>query len=393
MHDIKLEDTVVLIDVSRSMMRKDFKPNRLTVAVNAVKNFINTKFVIDPKDRIAMLTFGDDIQKLSSFSNEEEKLIQSLGKLKISGNSQLSDGIAFSLQILVEEMRKLGGKNNRIFIITDSNPIYNERMQKLVKIAKGLGVFIDICQYGIAETGSGGNSKKITNETQGEFGFFNNSKALLNSGKSFASKKEHATTTDYFAPNKEDKIAPLVSEIALPLRRPAVLDIRLMMAVDGKGQEKCQICHSSKSPVTNTDFFSEGRYCPSCDRPMHVSCATMWAQKTEYKDNVFRCPFCYFLLELPPSASKIIKEKLESGPKIKLLSSDDSDHTRMILVKNDMVFEIDSSCSYCRSIFIGDYKVFQCEKCGAYYHEPCLEKMNKEISACRSCGLKIDFRR
>ena len=102
-----------------------------------------------------MLTFGDDIQKLSSFSNEEEKLIQSLGKLKISGNSNLSDGIAFSLQILVEEMRKLGGKNNRIFIITDSNPLYNERMQKLVNIAKGLGVFIDICQFGIAETGSG----------------------------------------------------------------------------------------------------------------------------------------------------------------------------------------------------------------------------------------------
>ena len=391
MRDIKPEDTVVLIDVSRSMMRKDFKPDRMTVALNTVKNFIHTKFLIDPKDRIAILAFGDDIRKLSSFSYEEEKLNQSLRKLKISGTSQFTDGIAFSLQILVEEMRKLGGKNNRILIITDGNPENSQKMQKLVEIAKGLHIFIDVCQFGIAETISGSLFKKICNDTRGEYGFFNNSKAILNSGKSFASKKESATTTDYFAPNKIEKIAPLVSEIALPLRRPSVLDIRLMMVVDGKGQEKCQICHSVKSPVTNSDFFAEGRYCPSCDRPMHLSCAAMWAQKTEYKDNVFRCPFCYFLLELPPSASKIIKEKEESEPKIKLLSQDNKFDTTMILIEKEFISRINSSCSYCRSIFLGDYNVFQCENCGAYYHEPCLEKMNQEIRACRNCGSKIRY--
>ena len=393
MHEIKPEDTVVLIDVSRSMMRKDFKPDRITVALNTVKNFIHTKFLIDPKDRIAILSLGDAIKKLSSFSYEEEKLIQSLKKLKISGKSQFTDGIAFSLQILVEEMRKLGGKNNRIFLITDSNPENSQKIQKLIGIAKGLHVFIDVCQYGIAELISEGLFKKICNDTRGEYGYFNNSKAILNSGKSFASKKESATNTDYFAPNKVEKVAPLVSEIALPLRRPAVLDIRLMMAIDGKGQEKCQICHSTKSPVTNSDFFSEGRYCPSCDRPMHISCATMWAQKTEYKDNVFRCPFCYFLLELPPSASKIIKEGQESEHKIKLISQDGKKDTTMILIEKELISKINSSCSYCRSIFLGDYNVFQCEKCGAYYHEPCLEKMNKEIRACRNCGLKIRYAR
>ena len=389
MRDIKPEDTVVLIDVSRSMMRKDFKPDRITVALNTVKNFIHTKFLIDPKDRIAILSCGDVIRKLSSFSYEEEKLIQSLDKLKISGNSQYSDGIAFSLQILVDEMRRLGGKNNRILIITDGNPKNSQKMQKLVEIAKGLHIFIDVCQYGIAETISGSFFKKICNDTRGEYGFFNNSKAILNSGKSFASKKESATTTDYFAPNKIEKIAPLISEIALPLRRPSLLDIRLMMAVDGKGQEKCQICHSAKSPVTNSDFYSEGRYCPSCDRPMHISCAAMWAQKTEYKDNVFRCPFCYFLLELPPSASKIIQEREGSEPKIKLLSQDNKNGTTMILIERELISKINASCSYCRSIFLGDYNVFQCDNCGAYYHEPCLEKMNQEIRACRNCGSKI----
>jgi hypothetical protein len=164
-----------------------------------------------------------------------------------------------------------------------------------------------------------------------------------------------------------------------------------MMSKDGSGQEKCAICHSTKAPMTKVDFYSEGRYCPSCDRPMHISCATMWAKKTEYKEHVFRCPFCYFLLELPPSASKIIKEETESGPKIRLLTPDDSNLTRMVLVDEDYVTEIDASCSYCHSIFLGDYKVYQCEKCGSYYHEPCLKKMNDEIKACRNCGAKITY--
>ena len=58
--------------------------------------------------------------------------------------------------------------------------------------------------------------------------------------------------------------APLISEIALPLRRPTVLEIKLIMS--GKSnQEKCHICHSIKAPVTGSDFYSEGRFCPSCD--------------------------------------------------------------------------------------------------------------------------------
>jgi len=389
--NIKTEDTVILIDVSRSMVRKDFKPNRLAVALNAVNNFIQTKFTIDPKDRIALLSFGNTINKLCAFTYEEDKLINSLKKIKIGGNGQLHDGISFALQLLVEEMRKLGGKIPRIFIISDSKLKLDNKLQKLVSIAAGLGIFIDTCQLGTEEVYTENVFKKISRETGGEYGFFNNSKAILNAGRSFASKKASKTTTDYFAPDKQEEIAPLVSDIALPLRRPSLLDIRLMMSKNGSGQDKCQICHSIKAPLTSADFYSEGRYCPSCDRPMHISCATMWAKKTEYAESVFRCPFCYFLLELPAYATKLIKEKIEDEPKIKLLSQDDAKSTHMILINEENVSEIDVSCNYCYSIFLGDYNVYQCEKCKSYYHEPCLEKMNKEIQACRNCGAKIMF--
>ena len=170
---------------------------------------------------------------------------------------------------------------------------------------------------------------------------------MLNAGRSFAPKKESKTTTDYFGPNKKNELAPLISDIALPLRRPSVLDIRLMMSSKERGQEKCQICHPVKAPITGADFFSEGRYCPSCERPMHLSCSAMWAKKTEYKEMVFRCPFCYFLLELPLSASKLVEDKPDNEPKIKLIDESGINTTRMRLIPESQIDEIDVSCTFC----------------------------------------------
>ena len=389
MHDIKIEDTIILLDTSRSMLRKDFKPNRLIVAIDAVKNFIQTKFIIDLKDRIALLTFGEETKILTRFTNDENNLISSLEKLEISGKGCLNEAIAFSLQLLVEEMRKIGGKIFRIFIITDNKIVYDDRLTKMINIAQGLGIFIDTCQLGKSEDYNRTILKQVAKTTKGEFGFFNNSKAILNAGKSFASKKDIKSSTDYFNPNKTTDIAPLVNEIALPLRRPSLLDIRLMMDLTNKSTEKCQICHSTKAPLTKADFYSEGRYCPSCDRPMHLSCAAMWAKKSEYKENVFRCPFCYFLLVLPESISKLVDEPPEDAPKIRIINGSNGKTTKMILYPEQDIANINASCSYCHSIFLGDYKVYQCENCGAYYHEPCLIKMNEDIHACRNCGSRI----
>ena len=392
MPDIKIEDTVILLDTSRSMLRKDFKPNRLSIELQTAKNFIQSKLSIDMKDRISIITFGGVSKRLINFAFEEVKLIQSLKKVQISGQGFLHEGIAFALQILVEEMRKIGGKTPRIFIITDNKfKVDASKLEKMVNIAKGLGVFIDACQLGGTQDYDKNSLKRITQLTGGEYGYFNNTKALINAGNTFASKKDARETSDYFSPEKKDKIAPLVSEIALPLRRPTLLDIRMMMKGTNKGQEKCQICHSVKAVITGADFFSEGRYCPSCDRAMHLSCAAMWAKKTEYKEYIFRCPFCFFLLELPQAALKLVKEKTEEFQEIKILDDDEALDTKMILIPEEKIDQIDASCSYCHSIFLGDFKVFQCENCNAYYHEPCLYKMNKEIKACRYCGAKITF--
>ena len=177
MPEQKIEDTVILIDSSRSMLRKDFKPSRLAIGLQTAKSFIQSKLSIDLKDRISVISFGDTTYKLINFAFEEEKLINSLKKIQISGKGILHEGIAFALQILVEEMRKIGGKVPRIFIITDNKLVFDkDRLDKMVNIAKGLGVYIDVCQLGGIQGYEEHTLKRITQKTRGEFGFFNNTK-------------------------------------------------------------------------------------------------------------------------------------------------------------------------------------------------------------------------
>jgi uncharacterized protein YegL len=387
--EFKIEDTVVLIDCSRSMIRSDFKPRRLIVALKSVRNFISSKISIDPKDRIMLITYGRRTKRLSPFTNDENQLFNSLKKIEISGRGKLYEGIAFALQVLGEEMRKIGGKVQRIFIITDGKiQAEKSKFEKLVDIAQGLGIFIDVCQIGKSLHYQEDYLKIITQKTNGEFGYFNNSRALISSGKEFASKKNLRKTSDYFSPSRTEKSSPpLVSDIAVELRRPTITEIKAMMG--GKGQEMCQICHSIKNPINGADFFASGRYCPSCGRPYHLHCAALWAKKSEYADNIFRCPFCYFLLRVPQSIMKMVKKASPKLSGIKIIDEMDKKSTRMVKTPKEKIKNIDQSCSQCRNIFIGQYDVYRCENCGAYYHEPCLNKMYNETKSCRNCGAII----
>ncbi|MFX1298652.1 MAG: VWA domain-containing protein [Promethearchaeota archaeon] len=383
----RIEDTVIILDASRSMMRNDFTPRRLDVAFEIIKNFIQTKMSIDPKDRISILTLGDSPKRIIPFSYDEAILMDSLKRVEINGKAVLHEGLSFAIQILVEEMRKVGGKISRIFIISDLNSIeMDEKLKKNVNIAKGLGIFIDTCQFGNKPNNEKSSLKLISQLTDGEFGFFNSVKAIINSGNAFATKKSVKEPNEFYEKVKEDK-TPLISEVALSLRRPSLAEIQLLMSGRIVDKKKCAICHSIKAPLTGADFYTEGRTCPSCDRTMHISCAAQWAKKSEFKENVFRCPFCFFLLKVPRSVISLFDDDKINTKRIKIIENEKS--TEMSEIPKDEVQQINASCSYCRSIFLGKSKVFQCSNCNAFYHEHCLQKMVNEIKACRYCGAEI----
>lgn len=385
---IKIEDTVVILDSSRSMFRCDFsQQDRLYLALNMIQRFIETKLMIDPKDRIALLEVGNSPKIICNFTSSEEELISSIKKINISGKGKLHEGISFAIQLLVKEMRKVGGKTQRILLISDNKTQeFNDKLNNLVIITKGLGVFVDSCQLGNSSGLNRTFLKRIAQDTGGEFGYFNNARAIVNSGKSFASKKPQKEENEFYSRKKEDN-APLLKEVALTLRRPSLLEIQMMLANKDISKQKCAICHSIKAPLTGADYYTEGRTCPSCDRAMHISCAAQWAKKSESKEDVFRCPFCFFLLKVPKSATTILDSGTLRGNRIKIVPQIIT--TTMIPIPQDRIYQIDASCTYCRNIFTDDNKAYQCKNCGVYYHEPCLIRMKEEISACRYCGAQL----
>ncbi len=384
---IKIEDTVIIVDASRSMFRHDFSQSRLKLALQMIQIFIENKLLIDPKDRIAILEIGNSPKLICDFTANEDELSSSIKKISITGKGNLHEGISFAIQLLVKEMRKVGGKTQRILIISDNkSQEFSEKFLNLLMITKGLSVFVDSCQFGKSSGLKRTFLKRIAQDTGGEFGYFNNGKAIINSGKSFASKKPQKEENGFYS-KKESTSVPLLKDVALTLRRPSLLEIQMLLKNEDLSKQKCAICHSIKAPLTGADYYTEGRKCPSCERTMHVSCAAQWAKKSESKEDVFRCPFCFFLLKVPKSAMTILDSSSQRGNRIKVVPT--VLKTIMVPIAQDQISQIDASCTYCRNIFLDDMKALQCKNCGVYYHEPCFLKMKEEIKACRYCGAQI----
>ena len=106
---------------------------------------------------------------------------------------------------------------------------------------------------------------------------------------------------------------------------------------------------------------------------------------------MLRCPFCFFLLEIPNSVLKMVKDAEPVEQKIKIIEEEEVKKTKMRVVPEEEVEKINASCSYCHNIFLKENRVLQCENCGIFYHEPCVQKMYEEIKACRNCGAQISI--
>ncbi|MHA1680191.1 MAG: VWA domain-containing protein [Promethearchaeota archaeon] len=378
---LPIEDVVILLDTSRSILRRDFKPSRLRVVVRSLVDFIPRKFMIDPNDRISIVTFGEKAHKLHDFSGDKESLIDSLSKIEISEKSDVCDGLALSMQMLATEIRKIGGKVVRIILFSDDRlGIMSDRLIKLTNAAKGLGIFIDSLVVGEAPRPSTNTSvlKKLSLMTGGDYAFFKNEQAFLKAAVGLSSKKDLNDLSGYWASQeKEMNSAPLLAEIAVDLRRPEINEIQEMIAEPNK--IKCNICY--KANDGHGAPYATIRFCPSCGRPMHLSCSSEWAKNSSNgSGDVFRCPFCYFLLRVPASFKVVSQAKS---------SSKDEKSARFSLVPKEDIESIDSSCGNCHVIFLGEYDVYKCGNCGTYYHKPCVKEIQEKYHACRICGSTI----
>jgi VWFA-related protein len=100
---------VLLLDVSGSV------DEHINFIRKAARNFINT---VGRQDRIAVISFRDDIQVISDFTTDHALLSERLKDIDAGGATALYDALAYTL---VEQLRQLRGERTAIVILSDGD--------------------------------------------------------------------------------------------------------------------------------------------------------------------------------------------------------------------------------------------------------------------------------
>ncbi len=100
---------VLLLDVSGSV--EDY----IDFIRKAARNFLETT---SEKDRIAIVTFRDDVKVLTNFTTDRRKLSESLDTFEAGGGTAYYDALAFSL---VDTLKPFQGDRTAIVILSDGD--------------------------------------------------------------------------------------------------------------------------------------------------------------------------------------------------------------------------------------------------------------------------------
>lgn len=111
---VKVNDIVLCLDVSRSMLADDILPNRLEVMKEKVREFARLR----PTDRISVVLFSEKVITLLPLTTDPSLLDKILGEISIGylgSGTNIGDGLALSVARLVDSPTK----NKIVILLTD----------------------------------------------------------------------------------------------------------------------------------------------------------------------------------------------------------------------------------------------------------------------------------
>ncbi len=100
---------VLLLDVSGSV------EERMDFIRKAARDFLRTT---SPQDRIAIISFREDIQVISNFSTDRQMLSRKLDEIDAGGGTALYDAIGY---VLADTLKQLRGERTAIVIMSDGD--------------------------------------------------------------------------------------------------------------------------------------------------------------------------------------------------------------------------------------------------------------------------------
>ncbi len=376
------EDTVFLVDFSRSMYRADLLGrSRIYWALMSLKEIIEKKQKIDSNDRYSLIMYSDKNLELKDYVYNFPGVFEFIDEYaELTGKSELP--LDRAVKSIINEKRKIGQKIFRIIIISDghihpgvSNPI------KFAKLAKDLGIICDAVRFGKGRV-SGNILKRIVEITGGQYFFINDEDEYLEVIERIAQKKK-IKVGSILDDDEDDSLDSLSKDIASPLLKLDDITGEQKASINFE-ELKCAICHVEECMTCETSFYGCGRFCPNCLKPIHLHCAIKWSEQQQGTSNgngdskILRCPFCYYLLKIPITIQKEI-----------IVNSDEQNIIKRIRFADDASELMTSLCGHpeCGIMFddtIDNY-VYKCQACGEYFHEDCLLKDYSRNHKCPNC--------
>ncbi len=313
--DFDIEDTVILIDTSRSLARTDFQPNRFEILKSAAIKFIEEKGKIDPEDRYAVVSFNTDGTVVLDFTEDGQEAINALKNLRIGGISSLGDGMGATLQLVGKKMQEegdtaSGGNVNRIVVFSDGNPsISSIDPIERGSVAAELGIIVDTVELSRISATSSSSWGGIleTMSILGEHYKVSNEELLTLTVKSLSHKK------DVYELKKTIPKLSLIAADMIDLTNLNPTQVEAVNQKMGLKIERCEICRQNtcKDHSDNSCI----RICPFCKVSIHSCCAIQWAKESKLEEaGVLRCPHCLLLLKVPTILEEIQKPMSPNSP-------------------------------------------------------------------------------
>jgi Ca-activated chloride channel family protein len=108
-------DIVVAIDVSGSMLAKDFKPNRMEAIKRVASKFVDER----PNDRIGLVVYASEAYTKSPVTSDKAVIQEAIQSIKYDNVLQDGTGIGMGLATAVNRLKDSKAKSKVIILLTD----------------------------------------------------------------------------------------------------------------------------------------------------------------------------------------------------------------------------------------------------------------------------------
>ena len=129
-------DIIIALDISSSMLARDFKPNRLVAAKEVAMKFIEER----PNDRIGLVIYSGESFTQCPLTSDHDVLLNLFASVK---NGMIADGtaIGMGLATAVNRLKDSKAKSKVIILLTDgSNNLGDIPPLTAAEIAKQFGI-------------------------------------------------------------------------------------------------------------------------------------------------------------------------------------------------------------------------------------------------------------